>query len=166
MRITSGGELLVGDTSGFGYKMRVKNTASVPYGISMVYTASPNVTGDSQFLICADGTNDKFIVWSSGTAQNRTGVYGTLSDKILKENIVDTTPKLDKLLQLKVRNFNFIGEDLKQLGFVAQEMEEVFPNMVDIDKDGLKSVKTTVLIPMLVKAIQELKAEINELKNK
>jgi hypothetical protein len=163
MRITSGGDLLVGDTSGFGYKMRVKNAASVPYGISMVYTQSPNVTGDNQFIICADGTNDKFIVWSSGSVVNRTGSYAAISDVTLKENIIDATPKLDKLLQLKVRNFNFIGEDLKQLGFVAQEMEQVFPNMVDTDKEGLKSVKTTILIPMLVKAIQEQTQIIKDL---
>ena len=166
MRITSGGDLALGDTSAFGYKVRFKNAASSPYGISMVYTASPNVTGDNQFLIFADGTNDKFVVWSSGTAQNRTGVYGTISDISLKENIINASPKLEDLSKLKVRNFNFIGEDLKQIGFVAQEIEEIFPNMVDIDTKGIKSVKTTVLIPMLVKAVQELKAELDTLKNK
>jgi hypothetical protein len=42
-------------------------------------------------------------------------------------------------------------------------MEQVFPNMVDTDKEGLKSVKTTILIPMLVKAIQEQTQIIKDL---
>jgi hypothetical protein len=165
LTITSGGDVGIGDNTAAGYKINIVNASSVPYGMRMYYSSvAPNITGDNQFIICADTSNSKFAVWSSGTVQNRTGVYGTLSDETLKENIVDTTPKLDNLLKLKVRNFNFIGEDLKQLGFVAQEMEEVFPNMVDTDKEGIKSVKTTVLIPMLVKAMQEQQAQIEELK--
>jgi hypothetical protein len=162
---TSGASHELYSSQNSNYGVIFSQASAVPYGLSIRYTTtSPNITGDQQFIACADTTNDKFIVWSSGTTVNRTGVYGTISDSTLKENIIDATPKLDKILQLKVRNFNFIGEDLKQLGFVAQEMEEVFPNMVDKDKEGLKSVKTTVLIPMLVKAIQEQQAQIEELK--
>jgi hypothetical protein len=59
-----------------------------------------------------------------------------------------------------------IGNDTKQIGFIAQEFEDVFPSMIDIDgKSGKKAIKTSVLVPMLVKAIQELKAEIDTLKN-
>ena len=112
----------------------------------------------------------KFIVLDSGNVQNTNGSYGTISDAKLKENIVDATSKLDKVNQLQVRNYNLIGDDLKQIGFVAQEFEQVFPSMVenifDRDKDGndlgttTKTIKTTVLIPILVKAIQELNAKI------
>jgi hypothetical protein len=153
--------VVIGDTTASGYKMKIQNASTAPYGLSIRYSgAAPNFTGDNQFLICQDTVNDKFIVWSSGTVVNRTGSYGTISDITLKENIVDATTKLSDLLQLKVRNFNFKGEELKQIGFIAQEMEEVFPNMIDVNKDGLKSVKTTVLIPMLVKAIQELNQQV------
>lgn len=164
MRITSIGEVAIGASGTGGYKTRITDSRASPYMLSLFYSnASPNVTGDNQFIYCEDSSTSRFIVWSSGTAQNRTGVYGTISDISLKENIVDATSKLDDLLSLKVRNFNFIGEELKQIGFIAQEMEEVFPNMVDTDKEGLKSVKTTVLIPMLVKAIQESHQIIKDL---
>jgi hypothetical protein len=111
----------------------------------------------------------KFIVWSNGSVINRTGSYGTISDIKFKENVVDATPKLDDILKLQVRNFNLIGDNKKQIGFIAQEFEEVFPSMVDISidkntKEEYKSIKTTVLIPMLVKAIQELKSENDALK--
>jgi hypothetical protein len=112
----------------------------------------------------------RFRVADSGNVTNTNGSYGTISDAKLKENIVDASPKLEKLNQLKVRNFNLVGDELKQIGFVAQEFEEVFPSMVeespDKDKDGkdlgttTKMIKTTVLIPILVKAIQELNAKV------
>ena len=112
----------------------------------------------------------KFLIQCSGTVLNVTGTYGTLSDAKLKQKIVDATPKLDKINQLKVRNYNLIGDELKQIGFVAQEFEQVFPSMVDetVDKDEngndlgttTKAIKTTVLIPILVKAIQELNAKV------
>jgi hypothetical protein len=150
-----------------------RNSGSTPYGFIIRYTAaSPNVTGDNQFIWCEDSTNSKFIVWSNGSVVNRTGSYGTISDVKFKENIVDATPKLADLMNLKVRNFNLKGESTKQIGFIAQEFEEVFPNMVDVstergtDGETYKSIKTSVLVPMLVKAIQELSAKVTALENK
>lgn len=119
-------------------------------------------------------------VWidGAGDVNNLNGVYGTISDAKLKENIVDATPKLNDLLQLKVRNFNFkpvLDEDglvvnnpeKKQIGFIAQEVEAIFPGLIDetpSETGTTKSIKTSVLVPMLVKAIQELKAEIDLIK--
>jgi hypothetical protein len=112
----------------------------------------------------------RFVFTDTGFAYNSSGTWGTISDGRLKENIVDATPKLDDLMQLRVRNFNFIAEPgKKQIGFVAQEVEDIFPGLVDNSKpdeegNSSKSVKTTVLIPILVKAIQEQQAIIEQLK--
>ena len=116
----------------------------------------------------------RFRVLDSGNVQNINNSYGGTSDLKLKENIVDASPKLEDLCKVKVRNYNFIGSDKKQIGVVAQELEEVFAGMVeetpDQDKDGnglgttTKSVKYSVFVPMLIKAIQELKAEVDSLK--
>ena len=65
----------------------------------------------------------------------------------------------------------------KQIGFIAQEIEQVFPGLVQETPDRnvetgedlgttTKTVKTTILIPMLVKAIQELTARVIELEKK
>jgi trimeric autotransporter adhesin len=115
-----------------------------------------------------------FTVWTNGNVVNTNNSYGAISDAKLKENIVDTTPKLSDLMQVKVRNYNLIGDTTKQLGVVAQELETVFPSMVDvspdIDTEGndlgttTKSVKYSVFVPMLIKAIQELKAEFDAYK--
>jgi hypothetical protein len=98
-----------------------------------------------------------------------------LEDIKLKENIVDTSSKLDSLMQIKVRNFNLKSNpDLKQIGVIAQELEEVFPSLVyeipDRDSEGnvlestTKAVKSSVLTMILIKALQELKQEFDEYK--
>jgi len=152
----------------------INSTATRPYGQIIKFTgATPNNTTE-QFFECQDSTNTKLVIYSNGTVSNRTGTYNSISDAKLKENIVDATPKLDKLMDVKVRNYNLIGEDLKQIGFVAQELETVFPSLIDnvpdLDENRqptgevTKGVKLTVMIPILVKAIQELKAEVDSLK--
>jgi len=146
------------------------SASSLPYGITCNFTgASPNNTSQ-YFLFCADTTNAKAIIYSNGTVQNRTGTYTTISDLKLKENVVDATPKLDKLNQVRVVNYNLIDDELKQIGFVAQELEQVFPSLVfetpDLDENKqptgevTKGVKLSVFVPILVKAIQELNAKV------
>ena len=49
----------------------------------------------------------KFRVADSGNVTNTNNSYGALSDIKLKENIIDATPKLDNLLKVKIRNFNY-----------------------------------------------------------
>jgi UDP-glucose 4-epimerase len=127
----------------------------------------------SYAFIAETGTANRCFIHGNGNIVNTNDSYGALSDERLKENIIDATPKLDDLMKVKVRNFNLIGEKTKQIGVVAQELEEVFPNMIDETK-GLnpddetlyKSVKYSVFVPMLIKAIQELEARVKELENK
>lgn len=100
----------------------------------------------------------------------------TLSDATLKENVVDATPKLSDLLALQVRNFNFITDPqkVKHLGFIAQEFEAVFPSLVEEQAEVnseqqatgrvFKVIKTPILLPILVKALQEQQQEIESLK--
>jgi hypothetical protein len=138
-----------------------------------------NTTNNSWYLI--GGYNRtagayKFRVADSGNVTNTNNSYGAISDIKLKENISDATSKLSDLLKIKVKNYNYIGSDEKQLGVIAQDVEKVFPGLVEIhtDRDGdgkdlgtvTKSVKYSVFVPMLIKAIQEQQAQIEELKNK
>ena len=86
------------------------------------------------------------------------GAYNNLSDVNWKKNIQDITYGLDKILQLKPITFNWLNEDYGDrinIGFIAQEVEEIIPNMVTTAEDGTKSLAITDLIPVLTKAIQE-----------
>ena len=171
MRITSGGFTKISNTGGYlggttSSHNEISNFNATSGDINLVLGLGANTNNTSSyFLLCGRTGVDVMYVYGNGNIVNTNGSYGTLSDATLKENIVDATPKLDDILQLKVRNFNLIGDDTKQIGFIAQEFEEVFPAMIDIDgKSGKKAIKTSVLVPMLVKAIQEQQAQIEELK--
>jgi len=138
-----------------------------------------NTTNNTWYLISAYNRTAaayKFRVADSGNVTNTNGSYGAISDIKLKENIIDATPKLSDLLKVKIKNFNYIGSNEKQLGVIAQELEEIFPSMIeqhiDRDEDGndlgttTKSVKYSIFVPMLIKAIQEQQQQIEQLKAK
>jgi hypothetical protein len=188
MRINSSGAVSIGTTSSgskltvvdstttTGYNFDVQSTTATYSGSFARYQLTQSATAAVEVwrVFMGAGATEIVRVSGNGDFKNATGVYGTLSDIKLKENIVDTTPKLDKLIQVRVVNYNLKAETgqvaHKQLGFVAQELEQVFPGLVedspDKDNDGnslgtvTKTVKLSVFIPMLVKAIQEQQALI------
>ena len=178
MTLDASGRLLVGTTSQNGFftvdsaatntnmaSFAASNTSGPNYVLSLQSYANAANTG--AFIRAFVSTSTLcFNVAGNGNVTNTNNSYGAISDRSLKENIVDATPKLVDLLKVKIRNFNLIGDSTKQIGVVAQELEEVFPAMVEEDKDGIKSVKYSVFPSMLIKAIQELSAEIETLKQK
>jgi hypothetical protein len=168
-RITSAGDFVIATTSAVGSSRFTILGASNRNGIAVQAgdDANYNYIGFNTV-----GTRT-FNVFGTGNVQNTNNSYGAISDVKLKENIVDATPKLANLMQVKIRNYNLIGETTKQIGVVAQELETVFPTMVDEtpDRDAenndlgttTKSVKYSVFVPMLIKAIQEQQAIIETL---
>ena len=109
---------------------------------------------------------------------------GTLtSDQTLKENITDATSKLEDIKKLKVRNFNWKSSyhpeksKKKQIGFIAQEVEQVFPALVtesDISPDAGDMDHTPIMKkgikaawdPIIIKALQELITKVETLETK
>jgi len=108
------------------------------------------------------------------------GTVHNLSDIRIKTDVKDLVDGLDIVKQLKPRTFKYTADsefytefkkDEVSYGFVANEVEEVAPQYTNTGKgriggeevDDLKSLSTTKMIPMLVKAIQELEARITEL---
>jgi hypothetical protein len=188
MRITSAGEVLIGTTTVLNGKITAKSPSSYTAFNFRSDSSSANNTDWMHFYGTSNSnTVQNIVIFGNGNILNANNSYGQLSDFKIKENIVDATPKLDDLLKVKVRNYNLIGDDNKQIGVVAQELEEVFPSMIDespdfeevevTDEEGnvttervdlgttTKSVKYSVFVPMLIKAVQELKAEIETLKS-
>jgi hypothetical protein len=91
------------------------------------------------------------------------------SDRILKKNIEPVSYGLDTICALKPVFFEYITPDLiggKKIGFIAQDIEPVIPEIVSTNDDGIKGLSNVELIPILVKAIQELKSELELLKSK
>ena len=144
------------------------------YGINVVHAStSANTTGRFFLGATNNGATEKIKIYTNGNIQNTNNSYTQLSDLSLKENVVDATDKLEEVKKLRVINWNFIGDDLKQIGVAAQEVEKIFPGLVDEvehTQDGetsmVKSVKYSVFVPILIKAIQELETRVKELENK
>ena len=214
-----GGKVGIADSSP-SYLLEVNNTddtgtyaahfisAANSFGVKI--TAGTD-SGDRCLQVREIGTggagNEVLKITADGNVNNVNGTYGSsMSDERMKENIVDGTEKLDQLNELRVVNFNFKDDPLKQLGFIAQEVAEIFPALVtptdsrsiatqeeydklteaeqDLyveDEDGewcrkmsngeiygfkdSMGLKTSILIPMLVKAVQELSAKVDALES-
>jgi len=103
------------------------------------------------------------------TASGNIIAYGSPSDKRLKENIKPIESALDKVSKLQGVTFNWKKSDSilnikEDVGFIAQDVQKVIPELVREDKDGMLSIRHQGITPILLEAIKELKAEIEELK--
>jgi hypothetical protein len=162
----------------------VAHSGSSPYGLELAFTgADPN--NATNWGLGFYATTPSFVwiyrIYSNGTVAGR-------SDARWKKNIETTrNGYLQDLCKLRVVKYNWYNheEDApKELGLIAQEVEEVFPNLISYDKvttkkqveqeDGTfieqefedgesRSVKISVLPFMLLKALQEANSKIEEL---
>ena len=90
------------------------------------------------------------------------GGFTSPSDARLKTNVQTITSPLDKVLALRGVTFNWKAGDSQKtyIGLIAQEVEQVLPELVAIESDGYKSVAYINIIPVLIGAIQELEARL------
>ena len=151
-------------------------TATVS-GSSIAYLTSLASTSDFSGYWQVAGNFAGSITHPTNTTTN----YNVTSDYRLKENIKPLSNGLESILKLKPVTGNYINDETKMNMpmFLAHEVKEVIPIAVTGEKDAMKIDKITgkeimdiqqldasKLIPHMVKAIQELKAEIDILKNK
>jgi len=88
------------------------------------------------------------------------GIINTSSDKRLKTNINTYENSLDKILKCRGVSFNFNNENKKNIGVIAQELEEIFPELVSVNKEGYKNVNYIGIIGILIEAIKDLNKKI------
>ena len=101
--------------------------------------------------------------------------FMNVSDERLKQDIYNVTGSLNKILDLRPTHFTWKENKQEDVGFIAQEVEEVIPEVVqtkkgfintDGEEEGIEDMKTISypkLIPYLVDTIQELTKRIEEL---
>jgi len=112
---------------------------------------------------------ERFKVDTSGNLSVSADVIAyASSDKRLKDNLKPIENSLDKVSKLSGYEFDwndkqetFKGHDV---GVIAQEVEEVLPEVVQTRDTGYKAVKYEKIVPLLIEAIKELKEEVEELK--
>ena len=174
MRIDSGGGVAIGTTTPDGVSnltVKSQNSTAGQEFVSLHHQATSGLVYFISFMTEASGTDRGYITYNNST--NTVG-FTQASDEILKENIRDLTGGLDFINQIKPRIFDWKeeGKGKDQVGFIAQEVEEIKPEWVG-EKEGLKNIPVNLphSIPYLIKAIQEqqtqieaLQSEINTLK--
>ena len=121
--------------------------------------------GSGAFKVPNGGIYVKLDSYFTGTVT--VGVLNSLSDYRIKENITNLTPThtVDNL-----RPVSFYNKTQKKnnIGFIAHELQEVYPYLVDGEKDGkdYQSVNYQGLIGILVNEIQMMKQEMNKMKQR
>ena len=173
MRIQSSGNVLIGKTSAG------VNTAGLE--LNPVGLVQASRSGNLPLLVnrlTSDGTvvsiRKDNVQRGSISVSGSTTSYNTSSDYRLKENVVDMTGALDRVEQLQPKRFNFISDAETTVdGFIAHEVQSVIPEAITGEKDAVdedgnpeyQGIDQSKIVPLLVGAIKELKAEIETLKS-
>ena len=97
-------------------------------------------------------------------------VYGDLfelSDSTVKENIQSLHGALSGIQKIRAVTYNWKDRkskgDTNHIGFLAQEVEQAFPQLVNTDENGEKTISYTHMVPVLLEAIKEQQVEIDAL---
>lgn len=86
------------------------------------------------------------------------------SDARLKENIAQLNNSLDKVQALRGVSFDWKSSGEPEVGLIAQEVENVIPELVITNSEGIKGVKYGNIVALLIEAVKEQQAEIDSLK--
>ena len=153
----------------FGSGSRIFSISLADGTVSDVNSMIIDLDGKNMFI--NNGIDSKLSISGSNgniTTEGDITAFGTVSDRNRKENIVKIENALDKVSQISGYTFNYIGDDTPMTGVIAQELEEVLPEVVyemeAPDGTQSKAVRHGNIVGLLIESIKELKAEIDELK--
>ena len=181
MRVDTSGNLLVGATDGTKSALLVYKAApSSAYGQICAFSPTAgdsNISGMSIVKYANDSTTAQVLIrflmnqGSTGQGQiNANGAnavaFGSYSDSRLKENISDLSPQLSNICSLRPVEFDYIKSEGggHQIGFIAQEVKEIYPDLVGEREDGMFTLTDmSKNDARLIKAIQEQQAMIETL---
>jgi len=93
----------------------------------------------------------------NGAFVSESGAWTNVSDRRVKENIRPLTYGLSDVMKLKPVAYEMKGTHVKQIGFIAQDVEPVLPEVVEVSKEGRYGLNYGNMVAATVKAIQELK---------
>ena len=89
--------------------------------------------------------------------------FNSTSDVTLKDNIETLTGALGTVNRLRGVKFNWKNNGDSAIGVIAQELEQVLPQLVHTGPDGIKRVSYDSLVPVLIEAIKELSSKVDKL---
>jgi hypothetical protein len=146
------------------------------YNTALGYNADvslTNLTNATAIGYNAIVTASNSIVLGNTSVDKIGGQVGwtSASDVRIKKNIRDTQYGLATVLQLRPVEYTLISNDLKQVGFIAQEVNKLVPEVItgiegDLEKGEILGITYANLVPVLTKAIQEQQKQIDDLYQK
>jgi hypothetical protein len=163
MRITSGGNLLVGTTTAGTDFTRISCTTATQNVMGLVSSDDSSGAGYIQFRNSA--TTSIGSIARVGTTN--AVAFNVTSDYRLKEDLREIKG-LEKISAIKVYDFKWKADGSRMDGVIAHELQSVINYAVTGVKDGkeMQQVDYSKIVPVLIKSIQELKQELDTLKNK
>jgi hypothetical protein len=144
-----------------------QNTSTGGFENSIAIGSSATNTASNQFMIGSTTRRIEDLVFNGGTGNTcsiaaSTGITCS-SDERLKTNIQDLdTNTLDKVLALRTVSYNWNSDPSgkSMIGFIAQNLQPQFPELVTTNIDGMLSVNYAQMTPILVEAIREMDLKI------
>lgn len=163
MRITSGGRVYINSNSYSRDAFTMIQGDSTTYALGL--DAPVLYAGAYRYQSFFSGSN------IAGTISGNTTTsvsYNTSSDYRMKKNIKPLENGLKRLCELKPVKFDWKENDSSTEGFIAHEVQEIFPDAISGEKDGelMQGMDYGRITPLLVKAIQELTAKVERLEAK
>jgi hypothetical protein len=163
MRITSGGKVLIGKTvesfSTAGWSFASDGSNVFADGVAALSMNRGGSDGNIIQFYKSNTLVGSILLNASSTS------YNTSSDYRLKEDLQDFVG-LDMVSKIPVYDFKWKTNENRSYGVMAHELQEVLPDAVSGQKDAkeMQGVDYSKIVPLLVKSIQELKAEVDLLK--
>ena len=139
--------------------MRNSNTTTNNDGM---YIGYGNTNSGATRLYGGGSTTSNVIINASGDI-TASGQITASSDIRLKENINQIDNALDKVLNLRGVEFDRIDIKTHQIGLIAQEVEEIIPEIVQENENGYKTVAYGNVVALLIEAIKDQQKQINAL---
>ena len=129
--------------------------------ISANATFSANTTFNNNVLF-TNPTVHTANITSSGTIT--ASDFNSLSDAKYKTDVHPINDALSIVSKLEGKHFIWKNTGKPSLGFIAQEVEEVLPQLINTQDNGSKTINYSVLVAVLVEAIKQQQKQIDELK--
>ena len=101
----------------------------------------------------------------NGNGQLTASSFYATSDKRKKENIKEFIPQ-KSILDLPVVEFDFKDSGAHQIGCIAQDLQEICPEIVSADESGYLSINESKIVYLLLDEVKKLRKEVNELRSK